>query len=165
MWQEAMVLSEGALPCCTTLLPLSSSCKRGKVIRMLRQSLCALITLQSHQHGTGKEPGFHVPHRIVLELWEKDAMQETAEITPPGTRWDTECLHAWGKDTRDQRLGDASWQLPSLEKEWLAARSLSLSSTYIHARIILSTRMQTPHEGEGEKGKHSEFTELKPSVT
>ena len=68
MWQEAMALSEGALPCCTTLLPPSSSCKRGKVIRMLRQSLCALITLQSHQHGTGKEPGFHVPHRICVRV-------------------------------------------------------------------------------------------------
>ena len=89
VWQEAMVLSEGALPCYTTLLPLSSSCKRGRVIRILRQSLCALITLQPHQHGTGKEPRFHVPHRIVLELWEKDAMQETVEITQPGTRWDT----------------------------------------------------------------------------
>lgn len=162
MWQEAMALSEGALPCCTTLLPPSSSCKRGRFIRILRQSLCALITLQSHQHGTGKEPGFHVPHRIP---WENDATQESAEITLPGTRWDTECLHAWGKDTRDQRLGDASWQLPSLEKEWPAARSLSLSSTYMYARIILSTRMKTPHQGEGEKGKHSEFTELKPSVT
>ena len=158
MWQEAMALSEGALPCCTTLLPLSSSCKRGKVIRMLRQSLCALITLEKSQ-------GFMYPIEFVLELWEKTAIQETAETTPPGTRWDTECLHAWGKDTRDQRLGDASWQLPSLEKEWLAARSLSLSSTYMYARIILSTRMQTPHQGEGEKGKHSEFTELKPSVT